>query len=90
MPNCYEFFAGGGMARAGLGPGWSCLLANEADRAKATAYEAAWGHDHLAVCDVAKLAISDLLGRADLAWHRRPARTSPLPVADAEFKAFAT
>ncbi|HRY04478.1 MAG TPA: hypothetical protein P5256_15210, partial [Beijerinckiaceae bacterium] len=30
-PNYYEFFAGGGMARAGLGPGWRCLLANDFD-----------------------------------------------------------
>ena len=72
MPTCYEFFAGGGMARAGLGPGWSCLLANESDHAKAKAYEAAWGRDHLAVCDVAKLATSDLPGRADLAWASPP------------------
>jgi hypothetical protein len=28
-PGYYEFFAGGGMARAGLGPGWRCLFAND-------------------------------------------------------------
>jgi DNA (cytosine-5)-methyltransferase 1 len=27
----YEFFAGGGMARLGLGPGWTCLFANDFD-----------------------------------------------------------
>ena len=28
----YEFFAGGGMARAGLGSGWNCLFANDFDQ----------------------------------------------------------
>ena len=31
MPSFYEFFAGGGMARAGLGEGWDCLFANDFD-----------------------------------------------------------
>ena len=34
MPSFYEFFAGGGMARAGLGKGWICLLANDFDAKK--------------------------------------------------------
>jgi DNA (cytosine-5)-methyltransferase 1 len=25
----YEFFAGGGMARLGLGPAWDCQFAND-------------------------------------------------------------
>jgi DNA (cytosine-5)-methyltransferase 1 len=25
----YEFFAGGGMARAGLGEAWECVFAND-------------------------------------------------------------
>jgi G:T-mismatch repair DNA endonuclease (very short patch repair protein) len=29
MHTFYEFFAGGGMARAGLGPQWKCLFAND-------------------------------------------------------------
>ena len=33
----YEFFAGGGMARAGLGPDWTCLFANDFDPKKAAA-----------------------------------------------------
>ena len=36
----YEFFAGGGMARAGLGPAWRCLFANDIDDRKAAAYRA--------------------------------------------------
>ena len=31
MGSFYEFFAGGGMARAGLGRGWCCLFANDSD-----------------------------------------------------------
>ncbi len=33
----YEFFAGGGLARLGLGEGWDCAFANDFDRAKAQA-----------------------------------------------------
>lgn len=50
----YEFFCGGGMARAGLGPEWTCLFANDIDRGKAAAYAANWGADRLIVGDVAK------------------------------------
>ena len=31
MKAFFEFFAGGGMARAGLGSGWKCLFANDCD-----------------------------------------------------------
>ncbi len=34
----YEFFAGGGMARLGLGERWTCAFANDFDRVKATTY----------------------------------------------------
>lgn len=30
----HEFFAGGGMARCGLGPEWDCLFANDFDERK--------------------------------------------------------
>jgi len=36
----YEFFAGGGMARAGLGDDWTCLFANDFDAKKGFAYQA--------------------------------------------------
>ena len=68
----YEFFAGGGMARAGLGAGWRCLLANDLDAAKARTYAANWGEDHLRVADVWALSPADLPGRADLAWASSP------------------
>lgn len=72
MPSFYEFFAGGGMVRAGLGEGWSCLLANDIDEKKAASYTANWGDEHLAVRDVAGFAIDDLPERADLAWASFP------------------
>ena len=69
----YEFFAGGGMARAGLGADWRCLFANDFDRKKASAYRRNWpGGDVLRVADVRSLAASDLPGRADLAWASFP------------------
>ena len=64
----YEFFAGGGMARAGLGADWACAFANDFDAAKAAAYRQNWGGDDLAVGDVGALTAADLPGRADLAW----------------------
>ncbi len=72
MASFYEFFAGGGMARAGFGDGWQCLLANDFDPKKAASYAANWGADHLLVGDVAALTTSDLPGAADLAWASFP------------------
>ncbi len=72
MPSFYEFFAGGGMARAGLGKGWECLLANEIDEKKGASYAANWGSDHLKIEDVGRLATADVTGRADLAWASFP------------------
>jgi DNA (cytosine-5)-methyltransferase 1 len=42
-----EFFAGGGMARAGLGPNWRCLFANDFDPRKVSAYKANWGENDI-------------------------------------------
>lgn len=72
MSDFYEFFAGGGMARAGLGAGWSCAFANDFDAAKAAAYAANWGAEALRVGDVAALSTADLPGRPDLAWASFP------------------
>ena len=71
-PGYYEFFAGGGMARAGLGPEWRCLFANDVDPKKAASYAANWGNPHLVVGDVAELKTDDLPGHADLAWASFP------------------
>jgi len=68
-----EFFAGGGMARAGLGESWQCLFANDFDQMKVETYEANWGAGDLKYKDVASLALSDLpAGLVDLAWASFP------------------
>ena len=68
----YEFFAGGGMARAGLGTNWQCVFANDFDRKKAECYVRNWEADHLHVKDVRDVVVSDLPGEADLAWASFP------------------
>ncbi len=72
MRSFYEFFAGGGMARAGLGDGWRCLLANDIDPKKGAGYAANWGAEELKIQSVGTLAPADLPGRADLAWASFP------------------
>ena len=68
----YEFFAGGGMARAGLGEDWHCRLANDLDPAKAAAYRANWGEGDLIEANVWDLTPDDLPGTADLVWASSP------------------
>ncbi len=71
-PAFYEFFAGGGMARAGLGAGWQALFANDIDPAKAASYQANWGADDFKLGNIADLTTADLPGQADLAWASFP------------------
>jgi DNA (cytosine-5)-methyltransferase 1 len=71
-PTYYEFFAGGGMARAGLGDGWRCLFANDFDAKKAQTYRENWGGDALFVGDVRSITTAQLPGRADLVWASFP------------------
>jgi DNA (cytosine-5)-methyltransferase 1 len=68
----YEFFCGGGMARAGLGPNWTCLMANDNDPKKGASYTANWGRPGLVVDDTANLTASGLPGVADLCWASPP------------------
>lgn len=68
----YEFFAGGGMARAGLGCGWNCLFANDFDRKKSKTYAANWGNTHLVVDDIRNIAPEDMPGQPDLVWGSFP------------------
>jgi DNA (cytosine-5)-methyltransferase 1 len=72
MPSFYEFFAGGGMARAGLGTEWTCLFANDFDPKKAASYAANWGRAGLRVEDVAFLSPFDLPATADMIWASFP------------------
>jgi DNA (cytosine-5)-methyltransferase 1 len=82
-PGFYEFFCGGGMARAGLGDAWRCLFANDFDPRKARAYADNWGAAELRLGDVATLAGGDLPGRADLAWASFPCQDLSLAGAGA-------
>lgn len=68
----YEFFAGGGMAHAGLGAEWQCLFANDSSEKKAASYSANWGHDSLQIADISLLKPEQLPGQADLAWASFP------------------
>ncbi len=79
----YEFFAGGGMARAGLGQRWSCLLANDFDPAKGASYAANWSAGSLRIGDIHVLRTGDLPARADLAWASFPCQDMSLAGAKA-------
>tara|TARA_R110000868_G_scaffold369706_1_gene633145 strand:- start:1373 stop:2521 length:1149 start_codon:yes stop_codon:yes gene_type:complete len=73
MAEFYEFFAGGGMARAGLGNDWTCLFANDFDHKKGLTYQANWGTGgELKVGDVKQVTPADLPGVADLVWGSFP------------------
>jgi DNA (cytosine-5)-methyltransferase 1 len=82
-PTFYEFFAGGGMARAGLGEGWRCLFANDFDVKKAASYRANWGGEEFFVGDVRGIETTQLPGRADLVWASFPCQDLSLAGAGA-------
>ena len=83
MPSFYEFFAGGGMVRAGLETGWDCLFANDIDAKKAASYRANWGSDAFHLGDVNALSAADLPGRPDLVWGSFPCQDLSLAGAGA-------
>lgn len=68
----YEFFAGVGMARAGLGGDWECLFANDSDQRKRQSYSDNWVGEAFDSRDVAEVETTDLDGMADLAWASFP------------------
>lgn len=83
----YEFFAGGGMGRLGLGDRWRCLFANEWCEKKAAAYRARFGLcKELRVKDVAQLGTSEIPERADLAWASFPCQDLSLAGSGAGLK----
>ena len=69
----YEFFAGGGLARTGLGTSWECLFANDIDEKKAQVYQRNFqgGHE-LFVDDVNQVTTAMLPEQALLAWASFP------------------
>lgn len=86
MPSFYEFFAGGGMARAGLGSNWTCLFANDFDEKKAASYGRNWGDSHLKVGDVAQVKPAELPMGGDMAWASFPCQDLSLAGAGAGLK----
>lgn len=71
MPTFLEFFAGGGMARAGLRPDWRSVWANDFCESKAAVYARNWGGENLHVGDVG-LVTPEMLPSADMAWGSFP------------------
>jgi DNA (cytosine-5)-methyltransferase 1 len=67
-----EFFAGGGMARAGLGSNWQCLFANDFDFKKSATYQQNWGDHALITRDVGKVKAEELPDSPELAWASFP------------------
>jgi DNA (cytosine-5)-methyltransferase 1 len=86
MPDFYEFFAGGGMVRAGLGTSWRCLFSNDFDHKKSRVYRENWGDVELKTVDVGSLTTVDLPGRVDLAWASFPCQDLSLAGAGAGLK----
>jgi len=66
-----EFFAGGGMARAGLAPDWSSVWANDFSPEKALVYRENWGAEELHVGDVAAVNLESL-PFAEMVWGSFP------------------
>jgi DNA (cytosine-5)-methyltransferase 1 len=74
MFDFFEFFAGGGMVRSGLGAKWRCRFANDFDPKKSAVYRQNWGDRILKTADVRTLTIKDMpgSGSVDLAWASFP------------------
>ncbi len=69
----YEFFAGGGMARLGLGDTWNCLFANDFDSKKVASYRTNFGGaPELFHGDIRSITCAQLPGKATLAWASFP------------------
>lgn len=79
----YEFFAGGGLVRTGLGPHWRCAFANDVCPKKAGAYALNHPMDAFRLGDVADVRAGHLPGRADLAWASFPCQDLSLAGAGA-------
>lgn len=81
-----EFFAGAGMARAGLGKGWHCLFANDIDLKKAATYDDNWGKGTMKPGDVKTVDMSSMIDQPDLVWASFPCQDLSLAGAGAGLK----
>lgn len=70
-PSFLEFFAGGGMAHAGLSNRFECAFANDLDRMKCDAYRSNYPDARVEQGDVWNL-VPNTLPTADLAWASFP------------------
>lgn len=86
MSTFYDFFAGGGMARMGLGPEWQCLFANDWNEKKGRAYVENWGTSDFKLGDINNIQLSELPGRADLVWSSFPCQDLSLAGKEAGLK----
>jgi len=69
----YEFFAGGGMARLGLGPNWRCLFANDWNESKQATYVQNFGESEpFFFGDVRELRPEELPGQPNMVWGSFP------------------
>ncbi len=68
----YEFFAGAGLVRLGLGHQWRCLWANDIDPRKADVYMANFDKSEFLLGDVALVRASSLPIGSHLAWASFP------------------
>jgi DNA (cytosine-5)-methyltransferase 1 len=85
-PTFLEFFAGAGMARAGLGKRWRCLFANDIDLKKAATYDENWGKGAMVPGDVKTVDISHVTEHPDLAWASFPCQDLSLAGSGAGLK----
>ena len=67
------------MARAGLGPDWSCLFANDFDPKKSATYNLNWGGDVLKTAVFARSKPPNYLEALTSRGLRFPVRTCRLP-----------
>lgn len=86
MKTFYEFFAGSGMARAGLGDSWTCVFANDFDHKKGVVYQQNWGEGDLFVGDVKTVTQEQLSKNANLVWASFPCQDLSLAGAGAGLK----
>lgn len=68
----YEFFAGSGLVRLGIGERWRCIWANDIDPKKAEVYINNFGPNELVVSDIAEVDPFSLPPNADMAWASFP------------------
>ncbi|KYP88559.1 cytosine methyltransferase [bacteria symbiont BFo1 of Frankliniella occidentalis] len=83
MKKFYEFFAGSGMARAGLGAAWKCAFANDFDHKKGQAYRQNWGAEDLFIGDVKSVTLDQLHEKVNLIWASFPCQDLSLAGAGA-------